>query len=335
MQNPLVSILIPFKNTSEFLADCINSILLQTYTNWEVLAINDHSIDNSMLIMEEYAKKDTRIKVFHNKGKGIIEALRMAYTLSKGELITRMDADDLMFPTKLDTMKQNLMAKGKGHIAIGNVKYFCEGEIGNGYYKYEKWLNKLTLTGSNFTEIYKECPIPSPCWMLHKSDLDRCGAFESNRYPEDYDLAFRCYEQKFICIPSDEILHYWRDYDYRASRTSEHYAQNYFLDIKLHYFLRLNYREHRPLVLWGAGKKGKEIARNLLERKIDFHWICNNPNKIGKDIYGQELLHFSTMTPMMEPQVIVTVANSEAQSFIHDHLKGLQLRPLKDYYFFC
>lgn len=335
MQKNLISILIPFKNTSEFLTACIDSILLQSYTNWEVLAINDHSSDDSVLIMEQYAEKDPRIKVFHNDATGIIEALRKAYSLCNGEFITRMDSDDIMATNKLNTMQKALIAHGSGHLAIGKVKYFCNGEIGNGYYKYEKWLNKLSGTGSNFTEIYKECPIPSPCWMAFRSDLDKCGAFYHDRYPEDYDLAFRFYEHGLTCIPGDEVLHYWRDYDYRASRTSEHYAQNYFLEIKLHYYLKLNHRESRPLVIWGAGKKGKEIARRLLDRNLDFHWLCNNPNKIGKDIYGEKLLHFSALTHIADPQVIITVANREAQSFIRDHLNGLHLSPLEDYYFFC
>mgnify|MGYP000860087858 CR=1 FL=1 len=74
--------------------------------------------------------------------------------------------------------------------------------------------------------------------MVHKTDLDLCGAFLADRYPEDYDLAFRFYEKGLTCISCNKILHYWRDYDTRTSRTSEHYAQNYFLEIKLHYFLK-------------------------------------------------------------------------------------------------
>ncbi|MEB8345569.1 glycosyltransferase [Flavobacteriaceae bacterium KMM 6898] len=335
MQEPLVSILIPFKNTSEFLPACIDSILAQTYNNWEVHAIDDHSTDESMLIMKQYAKGDPRINVAKNEGSGIIEALRMAHSQSMGSYITRMDSDDIMAPKKIDHMLEALVSHGKGHLAIGKVKYFCSGEIGDGYFRYEKWLNKLTHTGSNFTEIYKECPIPSPCWMVHRADLEKCNAFRPNRYPEDYDLAFRFYEHGLKCVPCAEVLHFWRDHDYRASRTSEHYAQNYFLELKISNFLKLNYKESRPLVVWGAGKKGKKLAQNLLNRKIVFNWLCNNPNKIGKEIYGKELQHFRTLKHLAQPQVIITVANREAQSSILDHLKELQLSAIQHYIFFC
>jgi len=52
----------------------------------------------------------------------------------------------------------------------------------------------LTAKGNNFQEIYKECVIPSPCWMIYRTDMDKCQAFLPNRYPEDYDLCFRFYE---------------------------------------------------------------------------------------------------------------------------------------------
>ena len=72
MDNSSVSILIPFKNTAEFLPDCIQSIIGQTYKDWEILAVNDHATDNSPNIMNAYAQKDARIKVLKNDGKGII-----------------------------------------------------------------------------------------------------------------------------------------------------------------------------------------------------------------------------------------------------------------------
>lgn len=335
MQEPRVSILIPFKNTAHFLSECLDSILEQTYSNWEVLAVNDYSEDGSLNLLNLYAEKDSRIKVFNNEGNGIITALRTAYKNSLGDFITRMDSDDIMKPNRLEVMVKSLIENGKGHIAIGKVKYFSERGISNGYERYEAWLNELTEIGENYNEIYKECVIPSPCWMTYKKDLDISGAFKQDRYPEDYDLAFRFYEKRLKVIPCDEILHLWRDYDSRTSRTSEHYAQNYFLEIKLHYFLRLDYDKNRPLVLWGAGFKGKTIAKNLLENEIDFIWLCDNPQKIGKNIYGKELVHFKTLKSTESPQSIISVANEQAQKEIKDFFKSINQQSMQDYFFFC
>ena len=335
MKQPLVSILIPFKNTEDYLAECLDSITQQTYKNWEVWAVDDSSTDNSWDIASHYAANEPRINVVENSGNGIIHALREAYEECQGDLITRMDADDIMAPEKIKTMVNLLLKHGEKHVAIGQVKYFSHRGISNGYARYEEWLNLLTEKGNNYSEIYKECVIPSPCWMVFKDDLDHCGAFKSDRYPEDYDLAFRFYENELKCIPCDKLLHHWRDYDSRTSRTSEHYAANYFLEIKIHYYLKLEYNPKRQLVVWGAGNKGKTIAKNLIDRKLDFIWVCDNPNKIGKDIYGKKLFHFRVLNDLEEPQTIITVANEKEQDAIVSFFESLNKLPIKDYFFFC
>lgn len=335
MQSPFISILMPVKNTDVYLNECIESIQQQSYSNWELIAINDHSSDESLAILETFALNDARIKVYTNNGNGIIEALRFAFSKSKGDLITRMDSDDKMHPEKLVVLKNLLLEKGKGHLATGLVRYFSEEGISDGYQKYEHWLNTLTTSGKNFSELYKECVIPSPCWMVFKSDLLASGSFESDRYPEDYDLTFRFYEQNLKCIPCTKLLHYWRDYPSRTSRTHIHYAQNYFLEIKMHYFLKLHHQKERSLTVWGAGNKGKTVAKNLLKNGIPFSWICDNPKKIGRDIYGQTMLPFSYLETLQHPQCIITVANTSAQKEIQTYLNKKKFLPMLDYFFFC
>lgn len=332
---PLVSILTPFKNTELFLSDCLNSILGQTYTHWELLIIDDFSTDGSYQLVKSFAEKDSRIKLFKNNTSGIIHALRLALSKSSGELITRMDSDDIMYPNKLECMVEQLQNYGRSHIALGLVKYFSESGLKEGYKTYETWLNSLTETGTNYSEIYKECVIPSPCWMVHKDDLMECDAFNPNRYPEDYDLAFRFYKHHITCIPNSSVLHKWRDYSTRTSRTDKNYAENHFLSLKLKYFIELDYNKNKTLVVWGAGNKGKVTAKTLLKNKIPFEWICDNPNKIGRDIYGKKLLPFEALVNIKNPQSIITVANKQAQKDIKLYLKKLNMLPVLDYIFFC
>lgn len=335
MQNNLVSVLVPFKDTEDFIADCLDSIIKQTYTHWELIIVDDHSTDTSYDIVKSFANKDPRITLLKNTGTGIIDALQLAFDHSKGSFITRMDSDDLMTENKLEVLTTHLQTYGKQHVAIGQVAYFSASGISNGYKKYETWLNHLTKKGSNYSEIYKECVIPSPCWMLHRSDLIACDAFNPNRYPEDYDLTFRFYKQQFKCIPCDHVLHHWRDYSYRTSRTHEHYAQNHFLDIKLHYFIELDFKPEKTLVVWGAGNKGKTLAKYLLKKDIAFEWICDNPNKINKDIYGKILKPFQFLETINNSQSIITVANAFEQQTISEYMHQLNCKPIEDYIFFC
>ena len=335
MQQPLVSILIPFKNTEKFLEACLDSIIKQTYANWELLIVDDHSTDRSYTIATEYAQNHPRIKLFENSGDGIIDALQLAFSKSSGHLITRMDSDDLMRKNKLEILVNNLLKHGKQHVAIGLVNYFSEEGIKSGYKNYEVWLNNLTKTGTNYSEIYKECVIPSPCWMIHRDDLLACDAFYPKRYPEDYDLAFRFCKHGFKCIPCNDVLHDWRDYYTRTSRTHIHYAENHFIDLKLHYFLELDHNSNKTLIVWGAGNKGKKVAKLLVEKDIPFHWICDNPKKIGKDIYGKLLKPFNFLAQVENSQSIITVANKTAQKDIKNYMNTLNLKSIEDYIFFC
>lgn len=325
----------PFKDTEAFLPDCLDSILDQGYQHWELIAVNDGSVDSSSRILHSFSRKDDRIQVIENKGLGIIPALRTAHHASRGALLTRMDSDDKMSHDRLQSMAETLIQKGPGHLAVGQVRYFANSGISDGYARYERWLNSLTARGMNFSEIYKECVIPSPCWMAWRDDLEACGAFDPNRYPEDYDLCFRFYRQGLHCIPCKKVLHFWRDYPERTSRNSEHYAQNYFLEIKTHYFLQLHHDKARRLHLWGAGFKGKQVAKLLLEASVPFTWVCDNPRKIGKQIYGVPLRHFEEINGQSGSQSIITVANEDAQEDIRAYFKRLDAHPMEDYFFFC
>ena len=333
MNNQRVSIITPVKNGAQFLVECLDSIVNQTHQNWELLIVNDSSTDETQSILEEYAQQDNRIVVSQNKGKGIIDALITGYEKSAGEFITRMDADDIMTPNKLELLTKKLIEKGKGYLATGFVNYFSETELGQGYFNYQEWLNGLSQTESNFDDIYKECVIPSPCWMVFREDFEASGGFNSNLYPEDYELTFRFYKQELKVVAVKEVIHHWRDYATRTSRTDSNYADNYFIQLKLNYFLELDYDNSRELELWGAGKKGKEVARFLIEKGIEFDWLSNNDKKIGKEVYGVILKDSISALEIVTPQILIAVGSMDYNREIKKALNSLNLKPNIDYFF--
>ena len=328
-ESPLISILTPCRNAGPFLKDCISSIQAQTERNWELIFVNDGSTDDSKQIAEAFALEDKRIHIYDNNGLGIIDALRLAYSKASGGMITRMDADDIMAHNKLEVLKSALLQNGRRHVAVGLVKYFAKDGVKPGYQHYEGWLNDLTRNGTNYTDIYRECVIPSPCWMAYREDLDACGAFNSDVYPEDYDLTFRMMEQGLAIIPCDQIIHYWRDHAERTSRTHPNYSDNRFLELKLHWFLKLSHDPSRTLVVWGAASKGKLMARGLQAENVPFRWMCNNPNKIGKKVYSKLIEDVANITTLRPFQAIIVVANKDQQAEIRE-----QLRP-EEAFFFC
>ena len=331
----LISILLPVFNAENYLEECLDSIIAQTVSSWEVLAVNDFSTDESEIILKKYAQKDQRIQYFNNRQKGIIPALRLAFQKSKGHFISRMDADDKMTPDKLALLKNQLEKSGAGYVSTGLVKYFSNEDLGDGYRKYEQWLNNLNLSKQPFSDIYKECVIPSPCWMVQREDMIKCGAFGNNVYPEDYDLCFRFYQKKLKVITIPKVIHLWRDHPERTSRNDPKYANQHYFDLKLPYFLKIDYDKTRPLILWGAGKKGKILAKKLITADTPFHWITNNAKKSGKHIFRVLLQKETFLDQLPNPQLIIAVAAPDGQIEILNLLKNRNCKAGEDYFFFC
>lgn len=300
----------PAFNAGNHIVECIESIQAQTYLNWELCAVDDYSTDETRNILLNFAKKDDRITVYQNNKKGIIPALQLAFLQSSGELITRMDADDLMIDIKIETLVKTSLNHPASCIT-NYVKYFSDTALQGGFVRYADWLNEIVDTDSHWNSIYQECVIPSPSWMMHSKTLESVGGFDSDRYPEDYDLCFRLYEAKIPVIGIPKILHLWRDHPSRASRNDPHYADQHFYDLKLHYFINLDYDNTVPLFIWGGGPTGKKLARYLISRNIPFRWCTGNESKIGKHIYDVLMEPDRVLTSAESKQVLLAIKQSE------------------------
>ena len=333
---PLVSIIMAVKDTAPYLPDCLDSIIAQTYTHWELIAVNDHSTDATPAILEAYAQQDARIKVLHSDRPKLIPTLQVGYAQAKGTLINRMDSDDKMPDYKLQVLVDHWLQYGKGHVIAGGTEHFVdEGVVGDGFLKYERWLNEVARTNTHYQQIYKECVIPSHCWILHKDDFDAVGAFDPIIYPEDYDLCFRFYKKGLEVIGIDYVLHHWRDRSNRISRTWDEYKDNRYFDLKLRFFYELDRDRNRPLVLWGAGRNGKDMAKLLQGFKDTFHWVCDNERKIGKDIYDVRMQHYNDIPVLENPQIMIVVSSPDGKQEIQQLLDSWGKVPVIDYWFFA
>ena len=166
---------------------------------------------------------------------------------------TQMDADDVMPKDKLTFLLDALKHKAQGYVATGMVQYFGKEKISEGYKKYESWINKVCAKNTFYEEIYRECVVASPNWMIHKEDFDLISGFNTLQYPEDYDLVFKWKKAGFQIYGIKQITHLWREHKNRTSRTNIHYQQASFFKLKTSHFLREN--KNKSIVLLGAKKK--------------------------------------------------------------------------------
>lgn len=160
--NPSISVIVPVYNTEKYLERCIDSILNQTFTNFELLLINDGSTDRSGDICDIYQQKDDRIKVFHDKNNGVTYARNIGVKCSKGSYLCFVDADDYLLPHYLETMYNGIGSNGdiayaaKGNEIVDNV---CAIRM----------LVQNVLEWGIPTKLYKRSLITSDIFDTHKS----------------------------------------------------------------------------------------------------------------------------------------------------------------------
>ena len=123
---PTVSVIVPIYNTEKFLQNCVESILNQTFTDFELLLINDGSKDNSGAICDDYAVKDSRIRVFHKKNGGVSSARNLGLDNARGEWITFVDSDDWIEISAL----YNMLKESDADIIVGGIHFANENTIG-------------------------------------------------------------------------------------------------------------------------------------------------------------------------------------------------------------
>jgi len=295
----------PAKNAAPFISKCIESIIQQSFENWELVIVDDFSTDLTVEIVSDFSLKDVRIRLFKNRENGIIPALQRAFEKSSGQYVTRMDADDLMPIDKLDLF-YNEIKKHQNSVVTGNVNYFSNDEVSEGYIRYEKWLNSLTKKDDFYNAIYRECTIASPNWMVNRICFVKDFKFSDLIYPEDYDMVFQWYKNNYSVVKLNQVTHFWREHESRTSRVHEAYQQESFFKLKANYFIDIELKVNEKVQLIGAGIKGKLVAAILKKRNVKFDWFDFKIDKQNQhQILGQKIKSIFELN--IEQKSILTV----------------------------
>ena len=174
-------------NESAGITSSIQSVIAQTYTNWELIIIDDASIDDTCELIREHQGKDNRIKLIENeKNIGLANCLNKGIKESKGKYIARLDADDICFPDRFE-LQINFMIENTEVDVLG----------GNALLVDEKY-NAIRETNMPITHeeiedgIIKKCPLIHPTVLYKKKFIEELNGYDSTlRKKQDYDLWFR------------------------------------------------------------------------------------------------------------------------------------------------
>lgn len=127
MSRPLLSIIVPVYNVEKYIERCIKSILNQSFTNFELILVDDGSLDNCGIICDNYKKKDSRIRVIHKKNGGLSDARNAGIKIANGKYIAFVDSDDFINKYMYEILYKNAK-KLDGDISICNFKIICEND---------------------------------------------------------------------------------------------------------------------------------------------------------------------------------------------------------------
>lgn len=198
---PLVSIVIPVHNGQEYIKESIDSCLNQTYDNIEIIVVDDKSTDNTLNILKEYGDSITVIPV--EKQNGLGNVLNIGIRASKGQYIARMDADDVMYPTRIQKQLE-YMQKNPNCVAVGGQIDIInkDGEIVDHreYAVEDKDIKK---------NMFLFQPFAHPAVMLRRSTLEDVGLYPENMWKvEDVKLFFLLSRKGEFHNIEDTVLKY-------------------------------------------------------------------------------------------------------------------------------
>ena len=177
-----ISVIIPCYNQEKYIAECLDSVVCQTFTDFEAIVIDDGSKDNSLKIIKQYTVKYPYIKLISQPNQGVIAARTNGIIQAKGKYIYNLDGDDIIASTMLEKAYQAIEA-GKGDIiSCKNREFNSKSDLQT------KGINKYFYKPDKFNMLAQNCLNNSA--LYRKSDFEKCGGYDHtfDKGWEDYDL---------------------------------------------------------------------------------------------------------------------------------------------------
>jgi glycosyltransferase involved in cell wall biosynthesis len=211
--NPIISVIIPVYNVEKYLSQCLDSILGQTFTDFELLLVDDGTPDNSGLICDEYAEKDYRIRVFHQKNLGASASRNIGIDNAKGEYIVFVDSDDYVEEDYLSHLYQSRPNEDLGMgIVVQGCKRCDEKGMVIKTTHLQPCLYLYTKIDTFFAQEIDSWGIFSPCAKLFQRKFlnEHSIRFDSKtRFAEDIPFILQCISECNYIVIGSELDYYY------------------------------------------------------------------------------------------------------------------------------
>jgi glycosyltransferase involved in cell wall biosynthesis len=334
---PAVSILMPCYNAAETLPEALDSLTRQTLPNFEIIAVNDGSNDQTARILSLRAADDPRLRIITQSHSGIIAALNRGLAVCQAAYVARMDSDDCSHPERLELQADHLDQHPETAVVSCLVQAFPPGQVRQGFHVYIEWLNSLVSKEDINREMFVESPMAHPSVMFRKAWVNLVGGYREHGWAEDYDLWLRLYSAGARFAKVNQVLFQWRERPERLTRTDRRYSLENFLRAKAHYLTHGPLASRDAVIVWGAGMMGRRLSKHLLRHKLPLAaFIDIDPAKIGRTRRGRPVLAPEALPELWgqyaNPVLLAAVGARGARALIRQRLIEMGLNEGVDWW---
>lgn len=296
INTPLVSVIMPAYNASNYIQEAINSVIAQTYSNWELVIIDDGSKDNTSEIVLKNSNQDSRIQYFYQDNGKQGKARNLGISKAKGDYLAFLDADDLWLPEKLKVQIEEIREKNVDLVfsdsyRFKNQEVVCVSERMN--------VKSGFFSGSKALQLFLEANrIPILTVLVKKEKVEAVGCFSESmdiQNVEDYHLWLKLLISNAEFYSSNRVLAKYRIHDNSVTAKDKRAA-----DKLLHVFLDLSelYPIYKEQIEKELKLKFKSIYKTNLFTKTELAvWIKKNINYLSKSKLNNFYLVLNFLLP--------------------------------------
>ncbi len=338
MFTPAVSVLLPCYNAASTLEECLASLEAQTFTDYEVIAVDDGSSDSTLEILQDWQHRDARYRVLARPHAGIISALNAGLAECRAPFVARLDADDRCRPERLRLQAQSLQEHAELALVSCLAESFPAEQVREGFRIYIEWQNALVTDADIRREMFIESPFPHPSVMFRKEWVDKVGGYQEHGWPEDYDLWLRLHLSGAHFGKVPQVLLEWREAPQRLTRTDRRYSLENFLRLKAWALVNGPLQGREAVFIWGAGMMGRRLGKQLQLQKAPLAaYFDIDPVKIGNTRRGLPILAPEELAEWWQrvtrPILLAAVGARGARPIIRARLEAFGLSEGEDWLF--
>lgn len=324
----MLSVVLPVRDAAATVEVALRSVLDDEAD--EVVVIDDGSRDDGPARVAALAARDRRVVSIATGGVGIVGALRAGIAAARGELIARMDADDVSLPGRLAAARDLLVHDP--HLAVAATRVEVDAHTPEGLARYVAWQNALVDPADHLRDRFVEATVVHPSVVVRRAALEQVGGYADPPWPEDWDLWLRLHAAGWGIAKVPRVLFRWQHQEGRLTFASPRYGPPRLIEARAAH-LAPELRRVGRFVVWGAGATGRRLARALEAHGLaPSAFVDIDPRKIGGVARGRPIVAAEAhLEDACRPFTVVAVGAAGARDIVRGRLLAAGAEELRDF----